>query len=96
MEYIDAYRHHNSDSFKKDSENYEYPEFRSKWVEYLTRCHGDAKFITGDKVLFAKDFPIKNINFSVEYGFITLKLNSSIESLRRLRDKEKFTLQKRI
>jgi acyl carrier protein len=74
-------------------EKYSFEEFRTEWIDFLVRNHKETNFKIENETVLAKDFPVKNIDFSLQYGFATFRLNSNKEFLKKLKITLKTSLE---
>lgn len=76
---------------------YEYDDFITAWKRCLMK-NSNIQFKIGDNdlVVYAHNYPVNDIDFSITYGFATFSLNGNYADLNKLREKEKNKLIKKL
>lgn len=71
-----------------------YSDFLIEWKHYLTNSYQQTLFTVDDDIIQAKDFPVKNVDFSTRYGFVNLTFKADYNYMKRLKEMEKNRLHK--
>ena len=80
-------------NYPLDIEQFDQLDFIRAWYNYLSKSYGDIEFSLESRNILASNFPIKNINFSINYGFASFDLKDYEPSyLKRVRESKFYDL----